>query len=80
MGMMTTCVCVAGGVALGLSALPMLGFGLAGIVGGSIAAGVQGPAVAAGSWFATLQSVGATGKGAGLLAALGGTAGGLLAL
>jgi len=39
------------------------GFGAAGIVGGSVAAGVQSGMgyVAAGSWFATMQSLGMTG-------------------
>ncbi|KAB5593752.1 Interferon-induced 6-16 family protein [Ceratobasidium theobromae] len=56
------------GVATGaavFAAPPLLGFSSAGIVTGSIAAVVQsavyGPAVPAGSVFAILQSVGATG-------------------
>ena len=48
-------------VATGGLALPALGFGGAGVAAGSIAAGLQGPAVAAGSCFATCQSLGATG-------------------
>ena len=45
--------------------LPLLGFGIGGIAAGSIAASIQGPAVAAGSVFAVLQSLGATGMGTG---------------
>ncbi|KAG8884374.1 hypothetical protein FRB97_004383 [Tulasnella sp. 331] len=37
-----------------------VGFGAAGVAAGSIAAGMQGPAVAAGSLFAVLQAFGAT--------------------
>lgn len=50
-------------VALPCLALTIAGFGAAGIVGGSIAAATQSAIgnVAAGSLFATLQSVGATG-------------------
>lgn len=43
--------------------LPFLGFGLGGITAGSFAASIQGPAVVAGSMFAVLQSLGATGMG-----------------
>jgi hypothetical protein len=55
---------VVGGIA-GFSILPLLGFGLAGITGGSIAASWQASigAVEAGSLFAFLQSLGATGVG-----------------
>ena len=52
------------------------GFGTAGVVVGSIAAAVQGPAVAAGSAFAVAQSLGATGvfvTGAVSGATIGGT-------
>lgn len=44
-------------------ALPLIGFAKAGVVAGSIAAGIQSTIgnVAAGSVFAALQSVGATG-------------------
>lgn len=50
---------------LGALALPLLGFGAGGIVAGSTAAAWQSSigAVAAGSLFATLQSLGATGLG-----------------
>ena len=51
--------------------LPMIGFGAGGITAGSIAAGMQGPAVAAGSNFAALQSLGATGMGSLLLGVSG---------
>merc|ERR1712168_1574578 len=44
--------------------LSAVGFGAAGVTAGSIAASVQGPAVAAGSWFAICQSVGAVGLSA----------------
>ena len=40
--------------------LPAIGFGSAGVIAGSFAASIQGPAVAAGSYFALFQSVGAT--------------------
>ncbi|XP_011705007.1 PREDICTED: interferon alpha-inducible protein 27-like protein 2B [Wasmannia auropunctata] len=55
---------IVGGIA-GCAALPFLGFGLAGISAGSIAASWQASigAVAAGSLFATLQSLGASGLG-----------------
>ena len=56
---------------LGSLALPALGFGTGGIVGGSIAASIQGPAVAAGSLFAVLQSLGATGMGIVLFGSIG---------
>ncbi|XP_011705111.1 PREDICTED: interferon alpha-inducible protein 27-like protein 2B [Wasmannia auropunctata] len=55
---------VIGGI-LGCATLPLLGFGLAGISAGSFAASWQASigSVAAGSLFATLQSLGATGLG-----------------
>ena len=56
---------------LGAAALPLLGFGLGGIVGGSVAASIQGPAVVAGSMFAVLQSLGATGMGILLFGSIG---------
>ena len=43
--------------------LPVIGFGFGGVAAGSIAASFQGPAVVAGSMFAVLQSLGATGLG-----------------
>ena len=49
---------IVGAVAL---TLPAVGFAGSGVAAGSIAAALQGPAVAAGSWFATCQSLGATG-------------------
>lgn len=55
---------VAGGVIAGAALLPItLGFGTAGIVGGSIAAGIQAAIgnVAAGSLFAVCTSLGMTG-------------------
>ncbi|KAG9091532.1 hypothetical protein FRC06_000525 [Ceratobasidium sp. 370] len=58
----------AAGVAVGGAVFvipPLLGFTAAGVAAGSIAAGLQsalyGGAVSAGSWFAVMQSVGATG-------------------
>jgi hypothetical protein len=66
------------GLLTGALALPALGFGLGGISAGSVAAWIQGPAVAAGSWFAVLQSLGATGLGIVLFGSLG-TAVGVLA-
>lgn len=50
---------------MGAAALPFLGFGLGGITAGSFAASWQSSIglVAAGSLFATLQSLGATGVG-----------------
>lgn len=55
---------IAGGVILGTALIPMLaGFGTAGVVGGSIAAGIQGIIgnVAAGSVFAVCTSLGMSG-------------------
>ena len=56
-------IVVGGGV--GVALLPLAGFGLGGIVAGSIAASWQSAigAVTTGSVFATLQSLGATGLG-----------------
>ena len=52
----------AGGALVCAAGLPILaGFGTGGVVAGSLAASIQGPAVAAGSWFAMAQSLGATG-------------------
>jgi Interferon-induced 6-16 family len=64
-----------GGVCCGAALLPALGFGLGGITAGSFAAGIQGPAVVAGSLFATLQSLGATGMGILLFGSMGGAIG-----
>ena len=52
-----------GAVALAASVPILMGFGTAGIVGGSIAAGIQSAIgnVAAGSLFAIFQSAGASG-------------------
>ena len=55
---------ITGGVIAGVALLPItLGFGTAGIVGGSIAAGIQAAIgnVAAGSLFAVCTSLGMTG-------------------
>jgi len=57
-------VAITGGVILGIASIPILmGFGTAGIVGGSIAAGIQAVIgnVAAGSIFAVCTSLGMTG-------------------
>ncbi|XP_052765555.1 interferon alpha-inducible protein 27-like protein 2A [Mya arenaria] len=61
-------------------ALGALGFGSAGVVAGSIAAGIQGPAVVSGSFFALAQSAGVAGLALGTKAALfvGGAAVGAL--
>jgi hypothetical protein len=59
------------GSVLGGFLLPFLGFGLQGITAGSFAASIQGPAVAAGSLFAVLQSLGATGMGIILFGSIG---------
>ncbi|XP_052765513.1 interferon alpha-inducible protein 27-like protein 2A [Mya arenaria] len=78
---------VAFGVAAGVAtlagapvALGALGFGSAGVVAGSIAAGIQGPAVVSGSYFALAQSAGAAGLAVGTQAALfvGGAIAGVL--
>jgi hypothetical protein len=61
----------AAGLVSGIAFLPILGFGLAGVQAGSLAAALQGPAVAAGSWFAMFQSLGATGMGMVLFGTLG---------
>ncbi|KAI8900831.1 hypothetical protein BC833DRAFT_580266 [Globomyces pollinis-pini] len=63
------------GAILGGIALPFLGFGLGGITAGSFAASVQGPAVVAGSLFAVLQSLGATGMGILLFGSIGAAVG-----
>ena len=55
---------ITGGVIAGVALLPMtLGFGTAGIVGGSVAAGIQAAIgnVAAGSLFAVCTSLGMSG-------------------
>ena len=59
---------VVGGIGLGIVvaapvALPVIGFSSSGVVAGSLAAAIQSSIgnVAAGSIFATLQSIGATG-------------------
>jgi hypothetical protein len=64
-----------GGSIAGACALPLLGFGLGGIIAGSFAASIQGPAVAAGSLFAILQSLGATGMGILLVGSVGAAVG-----
>jgi hypothetical protein len=63
------------GTILGGIALPFLGFGLGGITAGSFAASIQGPAVVAGSMFAVLQSLGATGMGILLFGSIGAAVG-----
>lgn len=57
--------------------LPLLGFGEGGVVAGSLAAGTQAGIgnVAAGSTFATLQSMGAAGIGTKALVATGAVVG-----
>jgi len=54
----------------------VIGFGASGVVGGSLAAALQGSAVTAGSAFAACQSIGATGSlaylGGGAIIAVGG--------
>ena len=55
-------------------ALPVLGFGSAGVTAGSIAAIAQSSSVAAGSTFAALQSVGAVGITGATSAAIVGSA------
>lgn len=57
------------------AALGVIGFGSAGVAAGSIAAAIQGPAVASGSLFAICQSIGATGAIPAAWVALGGAAG-----
>jgi hypothetical protein len=54
-------VCATQTVAVGTAGLAFAGFTEAGVAAGSLAATVQGPATAAGSWFALCQSAGATG-------------------
>lgn len=63
------------GIILGGIALQCLGFGLGGITAGSLAASIQGPAVVAGSLFAVLQSLGATGMGILLFGSIGASVG-----
>eukprot|EP00800_Vazella_pourtalesii_P018277 TRINITY_DN5815_c0_g1_i2.p1 TRINITY_DN5815_c0_g1~~TRINITY_DN5815_c0_g1_i2.p1 ORF type:complete len:147 (+),score=33.65 TRINITY_DN5815_c0_g1_i2:62-502(+) len=80
-GVGITCGAIGGAVICAIAApfvLPALGFTAAGVTAGSIAAAIQGPAVAAGSAFAIAQSVGATVTVAGAMgvgAAAGGVAG-----
>ena len=62
-----------GTVAVAATVPILMGFGTAGIVGGSIAAWIQS-AIAAGSLFAAFQSAGATGALAGTALAGGATA------
>lgn len=61
-------------------ALPLIGFGTAGVAAGSVAAGVQSwiGCVSAGSMFASLQSAGAVGL-AGVTKASLGTVGAVIA-
>ena len=83
MGFISGAITGIGLTAAGQSLVGFLGFTKAGVAAGSIAASVQGPAVAAGSTFATLQSVGATGAILALAptaAVLGGSAALLIAL
>mmetsp|Transcript_19125 Transcript_19125/g.28207 ORF Transcript_19125/g.28207 Transcript_19125/m.28207 type:complete len:154 (-) Transcript_19125:53-514(-) len=58
---------VAGGAVVApavlVGGLHVVGFTGAGVAAGSFAAGMQGPATVAGSWFAAAQSVGAAGLG-----------------
>lgn len=72
-------VCVVGTGLLGTATLPLLGFGSGGVVAGSTAAAWQSSlgSIAAGSLFAHLQTLGATGMGILLFGGVG-TALGLL--
>ena len=56
--------CAIAGTCLVPVLLTAIGFGPAGIIAGSIAAFFQTPFIAAGSLFAILQSIGATGAAA----------------
>lgn len=72
-----------GGTVLASTALGAAGFAEGGIIAGSIAAGIQSGigSVAAGSAFATLQSIGATGAimAAGPFITVGGAVAGTIA-
>lgn len=59
------------GFAFGACLLPMLGFTASGVAAGSWAAAFQGPVTMAGSTFALLQSLGATGMGTLLFGGVG---------
>ncbi|KIO18488.1 hypothetical protein M407DRAFT_31860 [Tulasnella calospora MUT 4182] len=69
------------GATLGLVLYLVLGFGPAGIVAGTPAAAMHSSIgnVAAGTWFATMQSLGATGKLAWIMPTAGAVLGALLA-
>ncbi|KAL4218014.1 hypothetical protein ACF0H5_022752 [Mactra antiquata] len=71
------------GAAVGASAvvaapvlLSAVGFGSAGVIAGSIAAAIQTPATAAGSYFALAQSAGVVGMAVSTQATIGATVGG----
>lgn len=69
--------CAIGGGLLGAAMLPLVGFGSAGVAAGSAAAAWQSSigSVAAGSLFAILQSLGATGLGILLFGSVGASLG-----
>lgn len=60
------------GSAIGAAVLPILGFRFAGVMARSLAAAFQTAYTVAGSLFAILQSLGATGNGILLFGAIGG--------
>ncbi|XP_036145399.1 interferon alpha-inducible protein 27-like protein 2B [Monomorium pharaonis] len=72
---------IIGGI-FGAYLLPILGFGSSGVIGGSVAASWQSSigSVAAGSLFATLQSLGATGVGTLLFGSVGAALGLLISI
>jgi hypothetical protein len=79
MGWLKVTATVAIGGGLTLAAVPLaisaVGFGASGVVAGSIAAGMQGSVIGAGTWFAVMQSVGAAGMAVGtkvVVASVGG--------
>jgi hypothetical protein len=82
--MISTIIAAVGVIGMGIASIPILcGFGTAGVVAGSAAAGIQAGmgSVAAGSWFATMTSLAMKGTFVTWLSAGGATTvGGILSI